>query len=135
MAAKIALFWNDTHTNFFHIFCENRTFFFIYLKSWFWIYENSSFFRIWIFYFRKNKMKAGFDCEKNRFLVRNTETAGQNYFFVNDKNSWNSAKTALFSGSEFFYFQKYSESRFWMLVWATKIAVSSAYMNFVFQKK
>ena len=30
----------------------------------------------------------------------NAETAGQNYFFVNDKNSRNSAKTALFAGSE-----------------------------------
>ena len=43
---------------------------------------------------------------KETVFGRNTETAGQNYFFVNDKNSWNSAKTAPFSAYEFFIPEK-----------------------------
>jgi guanylate kinase len=78
-------------------------------------------------------MKVSFGCEKT-VLGRNTETAGQNYFFVNDKNSYNSAKTALFLDLNFLFQKKYSESRFWIPVLATKKTVF-LHMNFLFQKK
>ena len=95
--------------------------------------ENSTFFWIWIFYFQKyserrfwilvlatktvvfsayefcilEKIKwKSVLAAKKAVLGGNTETGGQNYFFVNDKNSWNSSKTALFSGSEFFISEK-----------------------------
>jgi len=32
-------------------------------------------------------MKVGFECKKSSFGGINTEIAGQNYIFVNDKNS------------------------------------------------
>ena len=80
-----------------------------YSESRFWrlvlATKTALFFCIWILYFRKNKMKVSFGCKKSSFWEK-TATAVQKYFFVNDKNSWNSSKTALFSGSEFFISEK-----------------------------
>ena len=102
----------------------------------FWLRKKAVFFlhNIWIFYFRKNKMKAGFDCEISSFGGRNTETAGQNYFLVSFKNLRNSAKTVLFSGSEFFI-PKIQRK----LVLDTGFGCENSnyflHMNFLFQKK
>ena len=44
--------------------------------------ENSTFFSIWIFYLKKNKMKVDFGPEKSSFQGTNTETAVQFFFFL-----------------------------------------------------
>ena len=110
-------------------------------------YENSPFFWIWIFYFQKYSESRFWLTKTALFFIyefcisekikwksvlaakkavwgRNTETAGQNYFFVNDKNSWNSTKTAVFSRSKFFISKKivkvgfgYKNSSFFLLIW------------------
>ena len=59
--------------------------------------ENSTFFYIWIFYFRKNKMKVGFGCEKSWEEIR--KLWAKIIFLVSYKNSWNSTKTAFFQGA------------------------------------
>ena len=61
-----------------------------------WILRKQHFFCIWIFYFRKNKMKVGFGYEKSSFLRDKYWNCGPKMFAGDDKNSWNSAKTALF---------------------------------------
>ena len=53
---------------------------------------------------------------------------------MNDKNSWNSAKTALFLDLNFLFQKKYSESRFWIPVLATKTAVFFCIWIFYFRK-
>ena len=58
--------------------------------------ENSTFFGIWIFYSTKNKMKVGFGYEKSSFSRDKYGNCGPKFFLGGDKNSWNSAKTALF---------------------------------------
>ena len=78
-------FFETTRINFFHIFCKNRTFLFIYLKSWFWIpvlaTETAIIFCIWIFYFRKNKMKVSFGYEKKQFFGDKYGNCWQKLFF------------------------------------------------------
>ena len=58
--------------------------------------ENSTFFCIWIFYFRKNTMKVDFGYGKSSFSRDKYWNCSPKILGEDDKNSWNSAKTALF---------------------------------------
>ena len=79
MAAKIALFWNDTHQLFSYFLRKSHFFFHIFKnitekKVWgddkklMQFCKNSTFFCIWIFYSRKNKRKVGLWLWKKQFF-------------------------------------------------------------------
>ena len=82
----------------------------------------------------KLKWQSVLNAKKSSFGARNTETAGQNYIFVNDKNSWNSAKTALFSGFEFFISKNTVKVGFGYRFWLQKQQLFSAYEFFISEK-
>ena len=107
MAAKIALFWNDTHTNFFSYFLRKSHFFFYIFKNIYaqkklgddknsWNSAKTALFSAYEFFIsEKIKWKSVLATKKAVFQGTNTETAVQKFLGGDDKNSWNYAKTAL----------------------------------------
>ena len=89
-------------------------------------YENSSFFGMWIFYFRKSVLAA----KKAVFWEEIRKLRAKIIFLVSYKNSWNSTKTALFLNLNFL-FPKIQ----WKSVLATKTAVFSTCIWILYFRK
>ena len=117
LAAKKAVFGGNSETagqNSFFVndkkltkFCENSIFFWIWIAYCsknrvkvgfgyqFWL-RKQHFFLHMNFFFRKNKTKVGFGCNKNSFWEEIRKLRAKIIFLVSYKNSWNSRKTAVF---------------------------------------